>query len=75
MSTQEQQKVTNLDQLVAAEEIIEEYEIIEEQLQTYINTLDLHIKTNRTIPLKNNMTLQYKIVMILIFITLQQELN
>ena len=60
LSTQEQQKVTNLDQLVAAEEIIEEYEIIEEQLQTYINTLDLHIKTNRTIPLKNNMTLQYK---------------
>ncbi|MEI3527766.1 MAG: hypothetical protein V8R15_07130 [Bacilli bacterium] len=60
LSLQEQQKVTNFNQLIAAEEIIQQYEEIEEQLQSYINTLDLHIQTNRVIPLSQHMTLQYK---------------
>lgn len=60
LSLQEQQKVTNFNQLIAAEEIIQQYEEIEKQLQSYINTLDLHIQTNRVIPLSQHMTLQYK---------------
>ena len=56
----EQQKVTNLDILIQAESLLKQYEVVAQNLQDYIDTLDLHIKINRTIPLQNNMTLEYK---------------
>ena len=56
----EKQKVTNLNKLVNAETIINSYSTLVNKLDTYIASLDLHIKVNRVIPVAENITLSYK---------------
>ncbi len=60
LSETEQAKVTNLNILVNAENVIASYNTYLTKLDNYINSLDLHIKTNRVIPTSENITLSYK---------------
>ena len=56
----EKQKVTNISKLENAESTINNYSSLVEKLDKYIQSLDLHIQTNRIIPTIANITLSYK---------------
>lgn len=60
LTNDEKQKVTNLNILINAEAIINSYKTLVDKLDAYISSLDLHIKTNRVIPVVENVTLSYK---------------
>lgn len=60
LSTSDKQQVTNINKLVQAEITIATYNQLSQELDEYISTLDLHVKENKKIPLKNGMTLSYK---------------
>lgn len=60
LSTEEKQKVTNLDKLVRLENVLGNYDTLEAYVDNYILHLDKHIKTNRILETPSNITLSYK---------------
>lgn len=60
LSDNDKAQVTNLTKLTEAEEVIKNYELLSDKLDTYINKLDKHVKTNRILPTDDLITLSYK---------------
>ncbi len=60
LSEEEKSKVTNIDKLIRLEASLNNYDTLKKALNSYINSLDKHIKTNRVLPVNSNITISYK---------------
>lgn len=60
LSDEDKAKVLNIDKLVEAEKVISRYDVLSNKLDTYINSIDKHIKTDRVLPTDTYITLAYK---------------
>lgn len=60
LSTEDKNKVYNIQVLIDAENIIKVYKDMKKEVDSFISTINKHINTNRILPVKDSMKWTYK---------------